>query len=410
VKHRFFIMIEKSFSLFGTKIFSRIERSIDGTMSYQLLGGDGFVNYSDYLKISLENPVLNTIVSLRAKMYSQMAITHVDANGKEIKNSEVLKLLKQPNYFQSQEDFLFQQMWFLSVAGNNYVYQIKPLSTKLPKSLYNLIPSEIDFNEVNKINKFVFQKDDNKSIQDRKIKYTLDNTQYDIKLSELIPLYDLANGLQQNSWFSAPSRVQSIEKVLQNIEQNLTSKHKNLQFSAKYISTNKSTGMEAQIQVGDRKAIENVLNSKDVLTTNAAIEYKHLVSDMKRLYLDEQFADDANKCLLAFELNKGVLNYFAKDSTFENQNQGIINWVQNSIQGSADNTMNSLSSSFGLLDKGERLIASFDHLPIMQTLINDKIKSFTEFQNSLKIAIENQTLSLDDAKKMSDNFIKNLKL
>lgn len=403
-------MIEKSFSLFGTKIFSRIERSIDGTMSYQLLGGDGFVNYSDYLKISLENPVLNTIVSLRAKMYSQMAITHVDANGKEIKNSEVLKLLKQPNYFQSQEDFLFQQMWFLSVAGNNYVYQIKPLRTQLPKSLYNLIPSEIDFNDVNKVNKFVFQNVDNKLIQDRNIKYTLDNKIYDIKLSELIPLYDLANGLQQNSWFSAPSRVQSIEKVLQNIDQNLKSKHKNLQFSAKYIGTNKSTGMEAQIQQGDRKAIENVLNSKDVLTTNAAIEYKHLVSDMKRLYLDEQFADDANKCLLAFELNKGVLNYFAKDSTFENQNQGIINWVQNSIQGSADNTMNSLSSSFGLLDKGEKLIASFDHLPIMQTLINDKIKSFTEFQNSLKIAMENQTLSLADAKKMSDNFIKKLKL
>ena len=403
-------MIEKSFSLFGTKIFSRIERSIDGTMSYQLLGGDGFINYSDYLKISLENPILNTIVSLRAKMYSQMAITHVDANGKEIKNSEVLKLLKQPNYFQSQEDFLFQQMWFLSCAGNNYVYQIKPLRTQLPKSLYNLIPSEIDFNDINKVNKFVFQKDDNKAIQDRKIKYTLDNKVYDIKLSELIPLYDLANGLTSNSWFSAPSRVKSIEKVLQNIEQNLKSKHKNLQFSAKYIGTNKSTGMEAQIQPGDRKAIENVLNTKDVLTTNAAVEYKHLVSDMKRLYLDEQFADDANKCLLAFELNKGVLNYFAKDSTFENQNQGIINWVQNSIQGSADNTMNSLSSSFGLLEKGERLIASFDHLPIMQTLINDKIKSFTEFQNSLKIAIENQTLSLIDAKKMSDNFIKNLKL
>ena len=403
-------MIKTSISLFGRQIFSRIERSIDGAMSYQLLGGDGFVNYSDYLKISLENPVLNTIVSLRAKMYSQMAITHVDANGKEIKNSEVLKLLKQPNYFQSQEDFLFQQMWFLSCAGNNYVYQIKPLSTQLPKSLYNLIPSEIDFNKVNKVNKFVFQKDDNKLIQDRNIKYTLDNKVYDIKLSELIPLYDLSNGLTSNSWFSAPSRVQSIEKVLQNIEQNLKSKHKNLQFSAKYIGTNKSTGMEAQIQPGDRKAIEDVLNTKDVLTTNAAVEYKHLVSDMKRLYLDEQFADDANKCLLAFELNKGVLNYFAKDSTFENQKQGIINWVQNSIQGSADNTMNSLSSSFGLLDKGEKLIASFDHLPIMQTLINEKIKSFTDFQNSLKIAIENQTLFLADAKKMSDNFIKNLKL
>ena len=403
-------MIEKTFSLFGRQIFSKIERSRDGSIWTTLLSGDDFIDNQNYLHASLDNPVLNAIVSLRAKMYSQMQISHVDANGKEVKNSEVLKLLKQPNYFQSQEDFLFQQMWFLSTSGNNYVYQIKPLSTDLPKAIYNLIPSEIDFNKVNKVDKFVFTKEQIKSFTDKKIKYTLDGKVYDIKLSEIIPLYDLANGITTDSWFVAPSRVKAIEKVLQNIDVNLRSKHKNLQFSAKYVGVNKSTGMEAQIQTADRKAIETVLNVKDVLTTNASVEYKHLVSDMKKLFLDEQFADDANKCLLAFEMNKNVLNYFAKDSTFENQNQGVINWIQNSIQGSADNTMNSLSSTFGLLDKGERLVASYNHLPIMQTLINDKIKSFTEFQNALKVSLENGTIDTATAKKMSDNFIKNLGL
>ena len=403
-------MIEKTISLFGRQIFSRIERSIDGNVTYSLLSGKDFTNNSDYLKYSLTNPVLNAIVSLRAKMYSQMQISHIDANGKEVKNSDVLKLLKQPNYFQSQEDFLFQQMWFLSVSGNNYIYQIKTFSNDLPKKLYNLIPSEIDFNKINKINKFILTDKEVKEFENKKIKYTLDSTEYSIPILNIIPLYDLANALTTDSWLAAPSRVKAIEKVLQNIDVNLRSKHKNLQFSAKYVGVNKSTGMEAQIQQADRTAIERVLNAKDVLTTNASVEYKHLVSDMKRLYLDEQFADDANKCLLAFEMNKNILNYFAKDSTFENQNQGVINWIQNSIQGSADNTMNSLSSSFGLLDKNERLVASFDHLPIMQSLINDKIKSFTEFQNALKVSLENQTIDSTTAKKMSDNFIKNLGL
>ena len=403
-------MIEKTFSLFGRQIFSKIERSRDGSVWTTLLSGDDFLNNSNYLKTSLENPVLNAIVSLRAKMYSQMQISHIDASGKEVKNSDVLKLLKQPNYFQSQEDFLFQQMWFLSVAGNNYIYQIRPLSTDLPKVMYNLIPSEIDFNKVNKVDKFIFRKEQIKALSERNLKYTLDGKTYDIKLSEIIPLYDLANALTTDSWFTAPSRVKAIEKVLQNIDVNLRSKHKNLQMSSKYVGVNKSTGMEAQIQQADRKAIENVLNVKDVLTTNASVEYKHLVSDMKKLFLDEQFSDDANKCLLAFEMNKNVLNYFAKDSTFENQNQGVINWIQNSIQGSADNTMNSLSSTFGLLEKNERLVASFNHLPVMQTLINDKIKSLTEFQNALKVGLENQTIDSATAKKMTDNFIKDLGL
>lgn len=403
-------MIEKSFSLFGRQIFSKIERLRDGSVWTTLLSGDDFTNNSNYLNYSLENTVLNAIVSLRAKMYSQMQISHVDANGKEVKNSQVLKLLKQPNYFQSQEDFLFQQMWFLSVAGNNYIYQIKPFTSELPKNLYNLIPSEIDYNSINKLDKLIFTKAEIKSFSEKKIKYTLDGKVYDIKISEIIPLYDLANGLTTDSWLVAPSRVKSIEKLLQNIDQNLKSKFNNLKMSAKHIGINKSTGMEAQVRPEDRTEIERVLNSKDIITTNASVEYKHLVSDMKKLFLDEQFADDANKCLLAFEMNKNVLNYFAKDSTFENQNQGVINWIQNSIQGSADNTMNSLSSSFGLLEKNEKLVASFNHLPIMQTLINDKIKSFTEFQNALKVSLENGTIDTATAKKMSDNFIKTLGL
>lgn len=403
-------MIEKTFSLFGRQIFSKIERSRDGSVWTTLFNGDDFINNQNYLKTSLENPVLNAIVSLRAKMYSQMQISHIDADGKEVKNSDVLKLLKQPNYFQSQEDFLFQQMWFLSVSGNNFVYQIKPLSNELPKAIYNLIPSEIDFNKVNKVDKFIFTKEQTKAFSDRKIKYTLDGKVYEIKVSEIIPLYDLANALTTDSWLVAPSRVKAIEKVLQNIDVNLRSKRNNLQMSAKHVGINKSTGMEAQVRPDDKKEIERVLNSKDIITTNASVEYKHLVSDMKKLFLDEQFADDANKCLLAFEMNKNVLNYFAKDSTFENQNQGVINWIQNSVQGSADNTMNSLSSSFGLLDKNERLVATFDHLPIMQTLINDKIKSFTEFQNALKVSLENGTIDNATAKKMSDNFIKTLGL
>lgn len=403
-------MIEKSFSLFGRQIFSKIERLRDGSVWTTLLSGDDFTNNSNYLNYSLENPVLNAIISLRAKMYSQMQISHIDANGKEVKNSEVLKLLKQPNYFQSQEDFLFQQMWFLSVAGNNYIYQIKPYKKELSKNLYNLIPSEIDYNSINKLDKFLLTKSEIEAFSEKKIKYTLDGKVYDIKISEIIPLYDLANGLTTDSWLVAPSRVKAIEKLLQNIDQNLKSKFNNLKMSAKHIGINKSTGMEAQVRPEDRTEIERVLNSKDIITTNASVEYKHLVSDMKKLFLDEQFADDANKCLLAFEMNKNVLNYFAKDSTFENQNQGVINWIQNSIQGSADNTMNSLSASFGLLEKNEKLVASFNHLPIMQSLINDKIKSFTEFQNALKVSLENGTIDSATAKKMSDNFIKILGL
>jgi hypothetical protein len=397
-------MVTKSISLFGRELV-RVERNRAGEFTYTLLdGGNDFVNSEKYLATSLQNPVLMTVLALRSRLYSQMEIRHVDKNNKIIENSPYLTLLRQPNYFQSQEDWLFQQAWFLSVGGTNFIYERKAFTNEIPKALYNLIPAEIDFNQSHKINKWITTQADKKAFGERYIKYTLDNTIYNIKLSELIPLYDMANGLINNSFFSSPSRVNGISKVLQNIDANLASKNKNLQMSAKYLSQNESTGNEAQIQPDDRLDIERTFSRKDLLITNANIKVQHLVSDMKRLFLDEQFADDANKVLLAFEMNKNVLNYFAKDSTFENQSEGIISYIQNSIQTTAKNTMNSLSSQWGLIEKGERLVASYDHLASMQPVVTKKIQSFTEMQNAIKLAIENGTMTAVEAKKMSDEF------
>jgi len=124
-----------------------VERDINGNWNYQFVETSSFENSEKYLDISLSNPVLSTIIALRSKMYSQMEIKHLNSKGDVIENSPYTKLLNNPNYFQSKEDFFFQQMWFLSATGNDYVYQIKPFTTSIPNSLFNLVPSEIDFKE-----------------------------------------------------------------------------------------------------------------------------------------------------------------------------------------------------------------------------------------------------------------------
>lgn len=401
--------VVKSIKLFGRELL-RVERNRLGEFSYTYLDGSTFSDNGKYLELYIKNPILSTIVNLRADIYAQMKIEHLDKNDKVIENSAYTNLLYNPNYFQSKEDFFYQQMVFLSVSGNDYIYQQKAFANDLPKAIYNLIPSEIDFCKVNKVNKFIVTEKDKKAFGEQKIKYTLDNMEYDLKLSEIIPLYDLTNGLIKNSFVQSPSRVKSIATILNNIEQNLASKNINLQMSQKYIGLNKNDGNLAQIKDDDRKDITRKIADKSLILTNGGIDIKHLVSDMKRLYLDEQFADDANKCLLAFGMNKDVLNYFAKDSTFENQEKGIIKYIQNSIQNTADNTMNSLSSQWGLLEKGEKLKASYSHLPVMQSIMVDKINNFRMLQETIKIGLENQTLTPQEAKELSDEFKNNLGL
>jgi hypothetical protein len=326
-----------------------------------------------------------------------MKITHLNSAGNPIENSDVLKLLKQPNYFQSQEDFLFQQMWFLSATGTNYTYKVNALNTT--RSIYNLLPSEIDLQNSQKVKSFVSTKAELKAFGDREIKYKLDGQEFKIALKNIIPTYDLANGLSCNSLMNSPSRVSGISKILENIEESLMSKNVNLKMSQKYLMASQGDGNEAQIQQSDREDITSKISRKSLLITNANIKAQHLVTDMKRLYLDEQFSNDALTCLLAFDMSKDILNYFSNgSSTYENKEKAMLDYVQNSIQSDANNTMNSFASSFGLIDKGESLVASYDHLPVMQSVMKTKIETLKLYQETL-IGYSEQ-----EQRKLSDEF------
>jgi hypothetical protein len=380
-----------------------VERDVNGNWNYQFVETSSFEHSEKYLDISLSNPVLSTIIALRSKMYSQMEIKHLNSKGEVIENSPYTKLLNNPNYFQSKEDFFFQQMWFLSATGNDYVYQIKPFTTSIPNSLFNLVPSEMDFKETQKIKKFISLKQDVKTYNDQEIEYKLDGKNHMLKIGNLIPFYDLSNGLKDNSFMRSPSRVKSIIKPLENIEQNLKSKFVNLEMSQKYIVANKSTTDSRILQDGDKQSIQRSLGSKSIFVSSGDIEAKHMISDLKRLYLDEQFANDALKCLLAFDLNKDVLNYFGTgSSTFENQEKGELRYLQNSIMTTANSTMNSFSSQWGLLEKGEKMVASYDHLNIMQPVMLDKLTTFKTFQETVKLALENGTMEISEAKQMTN--------
>jgi len=374
-----------------------VERDRSGTFTYSFLEQNGFVNSDKYLHTSLNNPVIMAIIALRAKIYSQMKITHLNSAGKPIENSEIIKLFKQPNYFQSQEDFFFQQMWFLSASGTNFTYKVDALNNT--KSIFNLIPSEIDLNSTEKVKSFIYTKAELKAFGEKKIIYKLDGQTFEIKLKDIIPTYDLANGLTTNSLMSSPSRLKGISKTIENIDENLLSKNVNLKMSQKYLMASQGDGNEAQIQDTDRKDIFSKIAKKSLLITNANIKAQHLVSDMKRLYLDEQFSNDALTCLNAFDMNKDVLNYFSNgSSTYENKEKAMLDYVQNSIQTDANNTMNSFASSLGLIDKNESLKASYDHLPVMQLIMKAKIDTLKAFQETLIYE------SPEEQKKLSNDF------
>lgn len=395
-------------NLFGSKV-KTVERDRVGNWWYSYGEVSGFNENKDYLKQAINNPVLLSIIALRSRIYSQMKIMHVNSKGEEVENSEYIKLLKKPNYFQSQEDFFFQEMFFKSATGTALTYQVDAL--KQPKALYNLIPNCINYNETEKIKKFITTDIDFKALGKKEIIYKLDGETWYLPLEKLIPSYDLANGLVENSFIRSPSRLQALSRTIENIDEALKSKNVNLKMSQKYLVSSDGDGTSAHIQPDDRTDITNKIGMQSVMLSNIKMDAKHLVSDMKRLYLDEQMNNDALTCIIAFGMNRDVINYFSNGaSTYDNSEKGMQNYIQNGIQSDADDRMSSLSLQWGLIDKGEKLVATYDHLPVMQSIINDKINTLKTFEETLKIGIENQTIEVAEAKEMSKNLRLKLKL
>lgn len=392
-------------NIFGKKI-NDIEKDVNG--NYWLMHNpSAFGNNQKLFWYSINNPVLATVIASRSKLFSQMKITHVDKNGEEIKDSVYVKALSNPNYFQSQQDFLFNMMWQMSVFGQNYIYQNFTAVEKIPEFMFNLHNESIDFNGSLKIKKFIRQEKDIKEFEKKELIYTIcDDEKMKIELGKIIPIYDLSN---IKSFYKGTSRVKPLLGVLENIQENIKSKNINLKLSQKYIGTNKThENGQPQIQEEDRDNIRRALGENTIQITNGNIEFKHLVSDFKKLFLDEMFQQDALTVINAFESNIDVINYAMNNSTYSNQEVGIIRYIQNSIQTSADDLMNSLSTSWKLTDKGERLQASYNHLPVMQSMIKTKLDTFKVAIEGLTAAVEGGLMTVDEAKEKTSMLTKQL--
>lgn len=383
--------------------YLRVERDKLGGWSYWF-GGKAFGNRQDFLRWSQSNPVLMTVIALRCKLYSQMEITAVNAKTGEAVDIPEMALINKPNYFQSRQDFFFQQMWFLSADGNCLTYQKRPFVSEVPKAMYNLSPDEINYKDCFKIKKFITTKADIDALEKRTLEYTMDGDKHEIMLRDLIPCYDLANGLRSGKLLRSPSRIEGLTEVLQNIEENLKSKNINLQMTQKYIASNKSDmNGTPQIQDKDRKDIEEKIHMKALHVTNANVEVMHLVKDLKNLALDPMFRQDCVTVLTAFDMNKEILNFNPESgSKYDNYEAGLVATIQNSIQPSADNTMNSFTNSWKLDEKGIKLVASFKHLPVMQTLVKTKLETFKILVDTLTAAVDGGLITQPEAMKQID--------
>ena len=226
----------------GKKI--KVTRTKDGTWSY-FQDKDSFEHYSGhYLDLSYKNIALFTALDLRSTIFSTGKPILKNADGDIIDSHPLLDLFKNPNYAQSQQDYLYSHLWFKSL-GNNIARVIpkrpkgKPNDLSNAYGIENLIPSCIDYREVNKVQDFVFAPSQKEEVENQEIKYTIGAKDHLLRVGDLAFFYDVTNNMIPDSYLKSPSRITALLPDLLNIQEAQSAMNGNLKHSKKWLISNK---------------------------------------------------------------------------------------------------------------------------------------------------------------------------
>lgn len=365
-----------------------------------------WTGYTNRLKMAYQHPILMPGISLIADYFSMARFTD---DGKD--DSPMIKLLNNPNIFQTKDDFLKQFIWFKYVFGWLYQHPVTvgtSMEAKRIKMMYNLKPSLIDFDEDFKT-KLPFTLGEAKKEMDRQFVYDEDNQNKTLTFKDIMAYYDLANGIDESkkdeNWWISPSRLDAIHKPLITVQKAFDGKNIVIESNGKELFVNKTQGNMAKIPLkkGERTDLERKLGlggkygvasgQTRTVITNSEVEWQSLHIRLGELGLDDSIIADGHVIIGALGIPPELYSLDGSSSTFENQAKAVVNFIQKKIQVEMNDFTNTINQRFGT-----KLVGSYDHLPIMREIEKSKALGMKSIMAGVKQMTDAGILTPAEAK------------
>lgn len=375
--------------------FSRVKEVIrykDGSFFHSLINGKAnYSTISDERKLAymLNNPALADVILFNCDVFSLAKIKRKD--NKE--NDPLIKLLKKPNHFQTQRQFLWMYRFWL-MFGNAYLKPNSKHIDSLYNSMYWVNPTKLEWDSkvLEKLDKMVVSKSALKEMLELTVKYHYaDRTKLTIKLGELMSFQDLANGI--SNWFIGNSRIDPLWKILGNTESALDAKAINLEFARKFLvggsyDPTKNLNELDTMQNVEKEDIRTKLRSNEpVHPVKSQIEIKRFVEDLAKLKLDDSYDADLSKIGSMYNIPGDLLEAIKKGATYENQEKAIGRHISYSEMPKATELLEGLCKHFDL-DPNDYEI-TFNDNSFMQVFEKEKALVNMTNARTLEILIKN---------------------
>jgi phage portal protein BeeE len=341
-------------------------------------------------------PQLKTPVDKLAAMFANGKFKMQKIGNPELieLNSDIAKLLENPNVLQGQNPFLKQYLTQLIVYGNQFIYKNQASRLAVPNSLLNISSAMVKPVLTGKLF-------DQVSIDGivKNYEYTENGILKTFETNQILwsKISDLDNNLIGHSPLKAMKyplsntvaalqylNVISSEKGAIGV---LSSQSKDAMGALPMTSEEK---LELERAYRQENGIED--NQKKIHITTGSVTWSPMSYPTKDLLLLEQI--DANFLTILHVLGANP-NLFV-NSTYENLKHGLIMTHNDTIVPYSDGFTQALGEFIGIT-KGYRLVLDYSHLPYLQTDKVETANTFSTVSTALNSLVSSGIITPQDA-------------
>jgi HK97 family phage portal protein len=354
--------------------------------SIQFIGIDAFKttgsNISSINDYVSQCPPIAGILGKKTQCFltGQISVTNLSGKckGKEVDNAKskyYRKILEQPNYIQTQAQFLAQIYAYTQLTGYCVVFGIRPYGFSEFTSLWVLPSDAIDI----KFKRTNFFESENPI---EKITYRFNGANIPIPLDDIIIIKDNSVVTTQHSNYMLPnSRLKPIQKNINNIIIALNAQQKLLRTRGALgiLSNTRDAAGISNIKPEEKELLQKEWanygirdGQSQIIITNAALNWQQISLPTKDLMLFEGVQNDVKMICDVMDYPYHLLPYASEGTTFNNVAESGKLVYQNTIIPEAKSIFEQINYLLGT--EGDNLIINytFDHLPFLQKNIKEE--------------------------------------
>lgn len=368
-----------------------------GVASSMAWGSNELKHLKDYMEVA----EVASIINIKARAFSSMRLEAVNkTTGKPFQSRET-EVIKTPNYFQGQKEFLRQTKLFHEIFGNEIIYFLR--ANDMPvRSMFTLPPILVDIDEAEGV-PYWLQREFPESI-----KYHIEwgGRRLALDNSDICHINNTKVKVLPDDVHWGASTMASLQGPISNIRAAYEARNVMIENRGALgiLSNNSADGMGATMPLlpEEKEELQNDYRkfgmSKDkwqIIITSLNLRWQQMSIDTDKLKLFEEVKADTEQLCDAYGVPFELLAN-EKGTTFENRRTAEKTFYTGTIIPEAEEWVGAINRKLKTSNLPWEYRASFDHLDIFAENQKDRAQSLAILINGLSKALADGAITLDE--------------